>query len=287
VTLKNEIRQKIESEINDIIISIRSVGGGCISDAQVITCESGASYFLKVNYSQFPDMFKNEANGLRELKKANVIKVPEVILAENNFILLENISSAVKSRNFFEQFGERFARLHKFTADRHGFYENNYIGSSVQLNQPQNKNWNEFYWNNRILFQLRLCEKNGYAAFELTKSISALELKLGSIFSGSENTPSLLHGDLWSGNYITDENGEACLIDPAVYYGNREADLAMTKLFGGFTSEFYKVYNETYPLPAGYEYRENFYKLYHVLNHLNLFGTGYYSQAVSLIRFYL
>ena len=287
MTLKNEIRQRIESEINDSITNLRSVGGGCINDAQIITCASGASYFLKVSFAQLPGMFLNEANGLRELRKANVIKVPDVILAEDNFILLENITSAGKNRNFFEQFGERFAKLHMFTADSHGFFENNYIGSTVQLNQPQNSSWSEFYWNNRIIFQLKLCEKNGYAANDLIKGISALETKLDSIFSGSENTPSLLHGDLWSGNYIADERGEACLIDPAVYYGNREADLAMTKLFGGFTGEFYRIYNETYPLPPGYEYRENFYKLYHILNHLNLFGPGYYSQALSLIRFYL
>jgi fructosamine-3-kinase len=285
--LRNEIRQKIESELNDSIINTRSVGGGCINDAQIITCKSGATYFLKVNYAQLPGMFINEANGLREIKKANVIKVPEAILADNNFILMENISSSGKKKNFFEQFGERFARLHMFTADNHGFYENNYIGSTIQLNLPQNNNWNEFYWNNRILFQVKLCEKNGYVPGELLKGISALEMKLDYIFSGSENTPSLLHGDLWSGNYIADQDGEACLIDPAVYYGNREADLAMTKLFGGFTGEFYKTYNETYPLPSGYEYRENFYKLYHILNHLNLFGTGYYSKALSLIRFYL
>ena len=102
-----------------------------------------------------------------------------------------------------------------------------------------------------------------------------------------QEKPSLLHGDLWAGNYIVDENGRACLIDPAVYYGNREADLAMTKLFGGFTKEFYNSYNEFYPLKDGYDYRENIYKLYHVMNHLNLFGSSYYQQALSLIKFYL
>jgi protein-ribulosamine 3-kinase len=285
--LKDEIRNKIEAGLNDKIDSLKPVGGGCINDAQLLKCISGAVYFLKVNLANLPGMFENEANGLNELKKANAIRVPDVIMVDKNFILLENISSSGKTGNFYAQFGERFAMLHKYTNDMHGFRENNYIGSNPQLNLPSKSEWKDFYWENRILFQYKLCEKNGYATAELKKEIAALENKLDSILAGSENTPSLLHGDLWSGNYIVDEKGEACLIDPAVYYGNREADLAMTKLFGGFTNEFYKSYLSAYPLPEGWEYRENLYKLYHILNHLNLFGTGYYSQAISLIKFYL
>ncbi|MDZ7626517.1 MAG: fructosamine kinase family protein [Ignavibacteriaceae bacterium] len=122
---------------------------------------------------------------------------------------------------------------------------------------------------------------------ELRKGISKLENKIQEIIGDTQEKPSLLHGDLWGGNYMVDENGNAVLIDPAVYYGHREADLGMTKLFGGFSSEFYRAYNETFPLEDGYEYRENIYKLYHVLNHLNLFGGGYYSQALSLIKYYV
>lgn len=114
-----------------------------------------------------------------------------------------------------------------------------------------------------------------------------IENKIESVFNGINILPSLLHGDLWSGNFIPDESGNACLIDPAVYYGHREADLAMTKLFGGFDAKFYNAYQEEYPLDNGYEYRENIYKLYHVLNHLNLFGSGYYQQAVNLLKYYL
>ena len=121
----------------------------------------------------------------------------------------------------------------------------------------------------------------------MKEGINELGNKIEEILSGSEEKPALLHGDLWSGNYMPDENGNACLIDPAVYYGHREADLAMTKLFGGFDSNFYSAYNEAYPLKDGWRYRENIYKLYHVLNHLNLFGWGYYSQAISLIKSYL
>jgi len=114
-----------------------------------------------------------------------------------------------------------------------------------------------------------------------------LEKIISSVLEDCKSEPSLLHGDLWSGNFIIDETGNACLIDPAVYYGHREADLAMTKLFGGFDEKFYSAYNEEYPLDDGYEYREDIYKLYHVLNHLNLFGSGHYMQAVNLIKSYL
>jgi fructosamine-3-kinase len=148
-------------------------------------------------------------------------------------------------------------------------------------------NWTEFYFNKRLLYQYNLAEKNGYAGEELQRAFSQLENKIYLVLKDSNAIPSLLHGDLWSGNYITDETGNACLIDPAVYYGHREADLAMTKLFGGFDNRFYSAYNEEYPLDNGYEFRENIYKLYHVLNHLNLFGTAYYQQALSLIKYYL
>jgi fructosamine-3-kinase len=137
------------------------------------------------------------------------------------------------------------------------------------------------------LFQLQLAENFDNSTPELRKGISKLEDKLEDIIGNSKEKPSLLHGDLWGGNFMIDEKGSAVLIDPAVYYGHREADLGMTKLFGGFSSEFHKSYNEIFPLEDGYEYRENIYKLYHVLNHLNLFGGGYYSQAISLIKFYI
>ena len=288
--LDNRIKARIESFLDDSINSISTISGGCISESFKINMHSGRSYFLKLNFDCPADMFLKEANGLKELGKSNSIKIPEVILADKSFILLEFISMGNKSGNFFEDFGRKFAGMHKFTSNSFGFYEDNYIGSNVQINIPAESgknNWTKFYFNNRILFQYKLAEKKGYATKELTTGISALENKIESILLGSEEIPSLLHGDLWGGNFMIDELGNACLIDPAVYYGHREADLAMTKLFGGFNRNFYSAYNEFFPLPDGYEYRENIYKLYHVLNHLNLFGSGYYSQAISLINFYL
>ncbi len=285
-----ELKKKIEEKIGTGIVSINSVSGGCISNACKLETKSGKNYFLKFNDFSSNDMFLKEANGLKELGKANTIRIPEVILAEKSFILLEHIESGRQSKNFFEDFGRKFAELHKYSSDNFGFYEDNYIGSTDQLNIPsenEKHNWPEFYWNKRIFFQYKLAEKNGYATSELKEGINELGNKTEEILSGSEEKPALLHGDLWSGNYMPDENGNACLIDPAVYYGHREADLAMTKLFGGFDNNFYSAYNETYPLKDGWRYRENIYKLYHVLNHLNLFGRGYYSQAISLIKNYL
>jgi len=206
------------------------------------------------------------------------------------FLLTEFISSGIKKKNFFGEFGKNFAKLHKFTSESFGFYENNYIGSNPQINIPdenQKTSWINFYFNKRILYQVQLAEKLGNSTSDLRKLVARLEEKIEEILGSSEEQPSLLHGDLWGGNYMVDKNGSAVIIDPAVYYGHREADLGMTRLFGGFSPEFYESYNETFPLKEGSDYRENIYKLYHVLNHLNLFGGSYYSQAISLIKFYI
>ncbi len=133
---------------------------------------------------------------------------------------------------------------------------------------------------------MQLAENNSYSDSRLRKAFSHIENNIENILTGSEEPPALLHGDLWSGNYMCSKNSEPVIIDPAVYYGHREADLAMTKLFGGFSHEFYDAYNKSYPLKDGYEYRENIYILYHVLNHLNLFGQGYYRQAIELMEYY-
>lgn len=285
----NDILIRIESKLNEKIISKSNIGGGCISKAMQIKTTSGKRFFVKINNSSPKDMFTKEANGLLELNKAASIRIPSVIIFDEAFILLEFIEPSAKVNNFFEDFGYKFAMLHKYTAEEFGFYEDNYIGSTKQINTaaPEEKtNWTKFYFNKRILFQFKLAEKKGLSSSELRKGISILENKIEEILSGINEPPSLLHGDLWSGNFITGDDGKVCLIDPAVYYGSREADLAMTKLFGGFTAAFYQSYNECYPLLEGHEYRENIYKLYHVLNHLNLFGSSYYSQAISLLNFY-
>lgn len=290
MNLNDEIKNKIESLTESKLQSVQSLAGGCISNAFKIEMNFGKNYFLKINPNTGRDMFIKEAHGLIELAKPKVIKVPEVILSDDSFILTEFISTGRKDKKFFEEFGRQFASLHKFHSEHFGFTEDNYIGSNDQINIPneaEKENWIKFYFDKRILYQYNLALKNGYATKELSNGISSLENNIDKILEGSAELPSLLHGDLWGGNYMVDENGKACLIDPAVYYGHREADLAMTKLFGGFSPEFYSAYNETFPLADGYEYREGIYKLYHILNHLNLFGRGYYSQAIALIRSYV
>lgn len=287
--MKENTKQKIESIIDSKIISSKPVSGGCINNAEIIKTSSGNTFFVKTNYDTEKDMFIKEADGLIELSKANAIRIPKVIYADYDFIIIENIIAADKNKSFWEDFGRNFAKLHKFTSNAYGFYEDNYIGSTLQINIASEKesiDWTEFYFNKRLLFQFKLAEKKGYAGYELRKYFSGLENKINLILKDCDVKPSLLHGDLWSGNFIIDDTGNACLIDPAVYYGHREADIAMTKLFGGFDSKFYSAYNEEYPLDYEYQYRENIYKLYHVLNHLNLFGSGYYNQAVSLIKYY-
>jgi fructosamine-3-kinase len=280
----NNNQTKLEKELSRKILSITSLGGGCIGNASKVTTSDGNKYFVK-QYSN-TRMHTAEANGLIELSKTETIRIPKVIHASNDFLILEFIESARRIKNFSEKLGRQFARLHKNSSEQFGYFENNYIGSTDQINLPRSNNWTEFFFENRIMYQFKLAEKNGHSTGELKTGIQFIETKIDQILIGSHEKPSLLHGDLWSGNYMEDENGNPCLIDPAVYYGHREADLAMTKLFGGFDSDFYKAYNEEYPLKTGWEYRESIYKLYHILNHLNLFGSGYYGQAISLMKIY-
>jgi protein-ribulosamine 3-kinase len=289
MSLSGDITKEIENYRGLVVKKTESLSGGCISNAYKVTFEDSLSYLIKVNEHSPEDMFIKEAHGLQELRKTNSIKIPEVILYSKEFILLEFISSITKRKDFFEEFGRSFAQLHKHTAEEFGFYEDNYIGSTPQININDasiKKDWTSFYFNNRLSYQFKLAERNGYTDIEFRKMFTKIADKIESILEGADELPSLLHGDLWGGNFMADDKGAACLIDPAVYYGHREADLAMTKLFGGFPTSFYKAYNEAYPLKEGWEYRENIYMLYHVMNHLNLFGRGYYAQALSLMHFY-
>ncbi len=165
-----------------------------------------------------------------------------------------------------------------------GFYEDNYIGSSIQKN-CYNDNWIDFYINSRLDYQIELAKKNGYKS--IVESYIKLRPNISGILSGQNEQPVLIHGDLWSGNVMSNEYGDPVIFDPAVYYGNREMELVMTRLFGGFTREFYHSYNEINPLKDGWQDRQNIYTLYHILNHLNIFGSSYHNQALALIDFYL
>ena len=254
---------------------------------QLLRTASGSEYFLKNGMAS--DIYRCEANGLKELSLANAVRVAKVVSVGKEYILTEYIRRGIATDSFFVQFGRELARMHRYQSDSFGFYENNFIGDNLQINiadEKERTNWVDFYFNKRLLFQFKLAEKNGYATSNLRNSMLHLEKTIDSILGDSIEPPCVLHGDLWAGNFICDANGCAILIDPAVYYGHREADLAMTKLFGGFPRSFYDSYQREYPLEPEWEYREGLYKLYHVLNHLNLFGRSYLHEAESLIKKY-
>lgn len=278
--------KKIESALNTRIISSSGLGGGCIGNAQKVKTEPGELLFIKSYPGEEEQIIRNEANGLKELGKSKAVKVPEVLYFDDEFIILEYIESGRPSKSFWEDFGREFAQMHRFNGDQFGFFENNFIGANPQINQPYSNSWKDFYFENRLLYQFKLAERNGFADGQFRKAFANVEDKLDSILEGSEEKPSVLHGDLWSGNYMVGSEGNAVIIDPAVYYGHREADLAMTELFGRFGQDFYDAYDEEFPLPDGHRYRSNIYKLYHIMNHLNLFGSGYYSQSVRLMNCY-
>ena len=287
--INSEISNKINELTGDELVDVRSIAGGCIADSKIVTTQSGKQFFVK-NLFGADDMFRKEANGLRELSKAASIRVPEVIHADNAFLVLECIEQGGKPHNFFTVFGQSFAQMHQYTSNSFGFFEDNYIGASPQYNICSGdaaQHWPAFYYEKRLLPQLKMAEANGVATQELRQGIHRLEARIETILSGSTEPPALLHGDLWGGNYLCDALGKPVLIDPAVYYGHREADLAMTKMFGGFAPDFYSAYQYTYPLADGWEYRRNMYILYHCLNHLNLFGGSYYGQCISIMRSYL
>ena len=282
---RNNINNIILEKTGSDVASLSPLGGGSISSAYKAALSDGTSTFIKVS-PQSPDMFVKEANGLKELQKANAIRIPTVLHADKEILILEYlpVSSPSNKKKFFEEFGRQFAQLHKFTSPSFGFSENNYIGSTPQKNMPQSNSWKEFYRTERLLFQFHLAERNGYADSGLRKAYTALEQHIDDIIPDASEPPALLHGDLWSGNYLCVENDIPAIIDPAVYYGHREADLGMTLLFGGFSDSFYDSYNESYPLNKGWEFRMEVYKLYHLFNHLNLFGEGYYGQVVESMR---
>ena len=204
--------------------------------------------------------------------------------------MLEFIEQGPKPENFFREFGAVFAQMHRYTAAYYGFFEDNFIGSTPQYNMAEGTertNWAEFYTSKRLLPQINLAKQNGLLSSALNHKLEQLFVKIPEILKGSEEPPTLLHGDLWGGNFLCDKQGKVVLIDPAAYYGHREADLAMTKMFGGFSPEFYKSYQQHFPLAPRWEYRENLYLLYHQLNHLNLFGSSYLDGSFRLIDYYL
>jgi len=274
------------------ILKENPIGGGCINGTSVLTLSNGASLFIKTNSPDMENMFRTEAAGLSELGKVpGSPRVPQVFCGgtdkDRSFLLMEYCSPGVKSSAFSEDLGSSLAHMHKNArSSRCGLQHSNFIGASVQINTPS-ESWIDFFRQRRLEVQLKMARDKGLADSHLTGIIIGLMDHLENfLIPCDDGQSSLLHGDLWSGNVISDEEGRAVIIDPAVYYGHREADIAMTELFGGFNSSFYRGYNETWPLEEGYSRRRDLYNLYHMLNHLNLFGSSYAGSVLSIVRKY-
>lgn len=262
-----------------------AIGGGCINSTYSVG-DGTRRFFVKVNRLSCLAMFEAEADGLREIARTGIIRVPNPVctgVAEGSaFLVLEFIDFSSGRTGRAEDLGRRLADMHRVSASQYGWRRDNTIGSTPQINTPAD-NWPEFWRDRRIGRQLALAASNGYGG-ALQRKGERLLARLAGFFVGYDPLPSLLHGDLWGGNYAYSATGESVIFDPAVYYGDRETDLAMTELFGGFPAAFHGAYREAFPPDSGYSMRKALYNLYHILNHLNMFGEGYLEQAEAEIE---
>ena len=280
----------VEQHLRDAGITLgntmtpRPVGGGGISAAWRLGAE-GKEIFLKTGSAAAADMFAAEAEGLTELASANTVRVPKVLAMgvdeDIAFLALEWLPFERAGSQCERLLGEQLADLHRTTRNRFGWHRDNTIGLTPQRN-PWSADWIEFFRDHRLGFQLSLAARNGFTG-ELQEQGARLIERLPVIFGDFTPEASLLHGDLWGGNWACC-GGRPVIFDPAVYYGDRESDLAMTRLFGGFGRAFYDAYESAWPLQHGSRKRNDLYQLYHVLNHLNLFGGGYLSRALRLLK---
>lgn len=257
------------------------VGGGCINSAFRLTGE-GQSYFVKVNDGHMRHMFDAEYAGLLELHNAQAIRVPQpIVVGESKgqaWLVLENMELGHGGNS--RMAGEQLALMHRHQAQQYGWSIDNTIGSTLQINHQEDE-WVRFWSEYRLGFQLELAVRNGFAGHLQQQGEKLLEGI--HLLMDHDPVPSLLHGDLWGGNIGYQSDGTPVIYDPAVYYGDREADIAMTELFGGFGADFYAAYNAVWPLDSGYAVRKTLYNLYHILNHANMFGGGYAGQAQGMI----
>tara|TARA_R110002111_G_scaffold4614_12_gene25290 strand:+ start:193 stop:1071 length:879 start_codon:yes stop_codon:yes gene_type:complete len=260
-----------------------SIGGGINAAYQLKTPTH--SYFVKLNTPQRATMFEAEAQGLADLAATNCIRVPEVICygktATHSYLVLEYIACQHFDDHSGTLLGEKLAQLHQIPQPYFGWHCDNTIGSTPQYN-PREHDWFTFWQQHRLRQQLTFAKQNGYGQ-QLQDKGNQLIDNLSVFFSAYSPTPALLHGDLWSGNAAVDAQGNPIIYDPACYYGDRETDIAMTELFGGFTQSFYAAYQANYPLDPAYQTRKTIYNLYHILNHVNLFGGSYLGQASDMI----
>jgi fructosamine-3-kinase len=266
------------------VASRTAIGGGCINECYLLR-GAGRAYFAKVNAPSRADMFAAEAAGLAEIARSRTVRVPRPLChganAQASWLVLEHLELSPGDDRSMGKLGRNLARMHHVTGTQYGWHRDNTIGATPQINTEAG-DWIAFWRERRLGFQLRLAQSRGHGGRLIAAGERLLEA-LPSFFRGHSLLPSLLHGDLWSGNAGRTADGEPVIYDPAVYFGDREADLAMTELFGGFPPSFQGAYRSEFPLDPGYETRKHLYNLYHVLNHLNLFGGGYGAQAERMI----
>jgi len=282
--MREELRKAIARALHAGVGTTRPLGGGDINDAFEARLEDGRHVFVKTHPDAPRSMYPAEAKGLEWLGEAGALRVPKVLAVSEEdgsgpvFLVLEMISEAPRARDFDETLGRGLAELHRFGAPTFGLDHDNFIGSLPQHNAPCDT-WPELYRSRRLEPQLDLAESRGRIGKDLRRRFDDL-LDVLEDRVGPEEPPARLHGDLWGGNLHVGDDGEPCLIDPAVYGGHREVDLAMMQLFGGFGRRVFEAYDETWPLADGWQERIPLYQLYPLLVHVNLFG-GPYVASVS------
>lgn len=271
---------------NEKVLSCQPVGGGSINQTFKLTTRAN-EWFVKLNHAAKLWMFEAESAGLTALAQPGIIRVPKPLLTgisgNHAYIVMEALPLGRSDSNTARRFGEQLAELHKQTqSDRYGFAIDNTIGATDQPNDWRD-DWLSFWRDKRLGFQLDLALERGMNPRSHSDG-RQLCADLERFFDDFRPQASLLHGDLWGGNFAALSDGEPTMFDPACYYGDRETDIAMTELFGGFGPDFYQGYNSVWPLDPGYERRKTLYNLYHILNHFNLFGGGYGTQAEQMIH---
>ena len=277
--IPDSLRETLETQLDVTIDSVAAVGGGCIANACRVETD-GAPFFLKYGDEEVARTFPGEAAGLEALAAADSpLTVPSIRETapptddRPGFLVMEWINSGRKGRRFWERFGEGLAALHRRAAETYGFDDDNFIGQSPQPNEWMDE-WPAFFRSQRLEPQVQMARERGRWQSSWNRPLETLYRRLPELLPETPDA-SVLHGDLWKGNFMVTAVGEPAIIDPATYYGHREADLAMTELFGGFQDRFYDAYRSAWALDPGYETRRDIYNLYHLLNHLNLFGAGY------------
>ncbi len=284
IPIQNLLKQKLNARH----INIKPAGGGCINESYKVTVNSSRAYFVKVNSaSKFPHLFRKEKNGLQLIAAARVIEVPVITdvieTEEHQLLILEWIEQGKPSKLFWKKFGEQLAALHHITNVQFGLPENNFMGSVPQSNVPS-KNWVSFFIQHRLTPLVEKSINRNLLPGSYSEKVLGLYHFLPQVFD--EAIPSLVHGDLWSGNYLCNQHAEPVLIDPAAYFGHRSVDLGMTTLFGGFDKEFYEAYNYHYTFPYNYAEQWELCNLYPLLIHLLLFGKGYLPRLEAIVDKY-